>query len=61
MDYRYSALGALGNLDPKNNGMDIEWLITDLQNIQSTYNGFESVQAFYKDEDAEKERAKEDH
>lgn len=43
-----------GTQDPKNSGMDIEWLITDLQNIQSTYDGFESVQAFYKDEDAEK-------
>jgi hypothetical protein len=42
-----------GTQDPKNSGMDIEWLITDLQNIQSTYDGFESVQAFYKDEDAE--------
>lgn len=38
--------------DPKNSEVGLESMIADLQNIQSTYDGFESVQAFYNDENA---------
>ncbi len=39
--------------DPRNDGMDIEWLIADLDNIQNTFNDFQSVDAYFSDPDAE--------
>jgi len=39
--------------DPKNDGMDIEWIIADMENIQNTFNDFNSVNAYYDDPDAE--------
>lgn len=39
--------------DPKNDGMDIEWLIVDLENIQATFNGFESVNNYFDDPEAD--------
>lgn len=38
--------------DPKNDGMDLGWVTSALEKIQSTYNGFASVQAFEADETA---------
>ena len=42
-----------GLKDPRNDGMEIEWLISDLEDIQKTYDAFDSVQAFFDDPDAE--------
>ena len=42
-----------GLKDPKNDGMDIEWLITDMENIQNTFNQFESVDNYFNDPEAE--------
>lgn len=42
-----------GLKDPKNDGMDIEWLIVDMENIQKTFDEFKSVGAYYEDPDAE--------
>lgn len=42
-----------GLKDPKNDGMDIEWLISDMEEIQSTFDGFESVKAYTEDLDAD--------
>ncbi|MFT5822772.1 MAG: hypothetical protein ACI8ZM_004029 [Crocinitomix sp.] len=39
--------------DPKNDGMDIEWLVSDMESIQNTFNEFESVNNYYEDPDAE--------
>lgn len=41
-----------GLKDPKNSGTDIGWLISDLENIQVTFDGFASVQAYVADENA---------
>lgn len=38
--------------DPKNDGMDIEWIISDMKNIQETFNNFDSVNEFYDDPEA---------
>ena len=42
-----------GLSDPKNDGMDIEWLITDMENIQKTFDEFKSVNTYSNDPDAE--------
>ena len=42
-----------GLKDPRNDGMELGWLITDLTNIQDKFDGFESVTAYYDDENAE--------
>lgn len=39
--------------DPKNDGMELGWLITDLKKIQSTFDNFSSVKAYYEDENAD--------
>lgn len=39
--------------DPKNDGMDIEWLITDLNEIQDKFDGFESVKSYFADPTAD--------
>ena len=41
-----------GLKDPKNSGMDIGWLIADMENIQKTFDGFASVIAYTADENA---------
>jgi len=41
-----------GLKDPKNNGINLEETITDLENIQNTFMNFESVKAFNADENA---------
>lgn len=41
-----------GLKDPKNSGTDLGWLITDLEKIQTTFDGFASVQAYVADENA---------
>jgi hypothetical protein len=51
-------MAILGNIikglqDPKNDGMELGWVIADLENIQSTFDGFESVIAYYEDESAD--------
>ena len=51
-------MAILGNIvkglkDPKNDGMELGWLISDLETIQSTFDTFESVVAYYEDETAE--------
>lgn len=45
-------MSILGNIikglkDPRNNGMDIDWLITDLERIEASYNSFESVNKYF--------------
>lgn len=42
-----------GLKDPKNDGMDIEWLIEGLEDIQHTFDGFPSVNAYFDDPNAE--------
>lgn len=42
-----------GLKDPRNDGMDIGWLIADLEEIQNTYNDFDSVKAFFDDPEAD--------
>lgn len=51
-------MAILGNIikglkDPKNAGMELGWVITDLENIQATFDSFKSVVAYYEDETAE--------
>jgi hypothetical protein len=51
-------MSILGNIvkglgDPKNDGMDIEWLVADMESIQNTFNEFKSVNNYYEDPDAE--------
>ena len=51
-------MAILGNIikglkDPKNDGMELGWVITDLEKIQSTFDNFDSVVAYYEDETAE--------
>ena len=51
-------MAILGNIikglnDPKNDGMELGWVITDLENIQATFDSFDSVTAYYEDESAE--------
>ncbi len=51
-------MAILGNIikglkDPKNSGTKLGWVISDLENIQSTFDGFESVNSFYNDESAD--------
>jgi hypothetical protein len=51
-------MAILGNIikglkDPRNDGMELGWVITDLENIQSVFDGFDSVTAYYEDESAE--------
>lgn len=41
-----------GLKDPKNSGMELGWLIADLENIQGTFDNFESVKAYMADENA---------
>ena len=41
-----------GLKDPKNADIDVAWVIEDMEIIQSTYDGFESVNKFYADENA---------
>ncbi len=38
-----------GLSDPKNAGMDLAWLITEMENIQRTFDGFESVISYFAD------------
>lgn len=42
-----------GLKDPKNSGMDIGWIIADMENIQNTFDGFDSVKAYNDDPDTE--------
>ena len=42
----------LGLQDDKNDGMELGWVITDLQEIQNTFDAFESVIAYQEDENA---------
>ena len=51
-------MAILGNIikglqDPKNDGMELGWVITDLEKIQSTFDNFDSVVSYYEDESAE--------
>jgi hypothetical protein len=51
-------MAILGNIikglkDPKNDGMELGWLISDLEKIQSTFDSFDSVVAYYEDETAD--------
>lgn len=51
-------MAILGNIikglkDPKNDGMDLAWVISDLEKIQSTFDSFDSVVDYYEDETAE--------
>lgn len=51
-------MAILGNIikglkDPKNSGMELGWVITDLEDIQSTFDSFSSVVAYYDDETAD--------
>ena len=51
-------MSILGNIikglkDPRNSGMDVGWVVTDLENIQSTFDSFKSVIAYYEDETAD--------
>jgi hypothetical protein len=51
-------MAILGNIikglkDPRNSGTDLGWVISSLETIQNTFNGFESVNAFYEDENAD--------
>ncbi|MEX1001627.1 MAG: hypothetical protein WDZ35_05890 [Crocinitomicaceae bacterium] len=51
-------MAILGNIikglkDPKNAGMELGWVITDLEKIQSTFDNFDSVVAYYEDETAD--------
>ncbi|MFT4602386.1 MAG: hypothetical protein ACI857_002572 [Arenicella sp.] len=51
-------MAILGNIikglkDPRNDGMELGWVITDLESIQATFDGFDSVSAYYEDESAE--------
>ncbi|MEO9532965.1 MAG: hypothetical protein ABJG68_15535 [Crocinitomicaceae bacterium] len=51
-------MAILGNIikglqDPKNDGMELGWVITDLKDIQTTFDGFGSVTAYYEDESAD--------
>ena len=51
-------MAILGNIikglkDPTNSGTELEWVISDLEHIQTTFDGFDSVNAFYEDESAE--------
>jgi hypothetical protein len=51
-------MAILGNIikglkDPRNDGMELGWVTRDLENIQATFDGFESVSAYYEDESAE--------
>jgi len=41
-----------GLKDPKNSGIDLGWLIADLEKIQLTFDEFESVKAYVADENA---------
>ncbi len=41
-----------GLKDPRNDGMDIGWLISDLEAIQARFDGFHSVTAYFDDPDA---------
>lgn len=50
-------MAILGNIikglkDPKNDGMELGWLVTDLEKIQATFDNFKSVVAYYEDETA---------
>ncbi len=42
----------LGLQDPKNDGMELGWVIEDLQEIQDMFDSFESVIAYQSDENA---------
>lgn len=51
-------MAILGNIikglqDPKNDGMELGWVIADLKKIQSTFDSFASVTAYYEDESAD--------
>jgi hypothetical protein len=39
-----------GLKDERNDGMDIEWLITDLENIGETFDNFASVKTYYEND-----------
>lgn len=39
--------------DPRNDGMDIDWLLTEMKSIQDTFNGFSSVNKYYNNPDAD--------
>ncbi|UKN01463.1 hypothetical protein K6119_17195 [Paracrocinitomix mangrovi] len=42
-----------GLKDPKNDGMELGWLVADLEKVQSTFDSFDSVVAYYEDETAD--------
>jgi hypothetical protein len=42
-----------GLKDPRNNGIDIDWLIKDLENVKETFDNLESVKKFNIDDNAE--------
>lgn len=42
-----------GLKDPKNDGMELGWVISDLENIQVTFDAFDSVAAYLEDETAD--------
>lgn len=51
-------MAILGNIikglkDPKNSGTELGWVIADLEKVQSLFDSFESVNAFYNDESAD--------
>lgn len=51
-------MAILGNIikglkDPRNDGTELGWVITDLEEIQNTFDSFDSVNAYYEDESAE--------
>ena len=51
-------MAILGNIikglkDPRNDGMELGWVISDLEAIQSKFDGFASVTSYYEDETAE--------
>lgn len=42
-----------GLSDPKNAGMDLAWLITDMKKIQETFDGFQTVIDYFNDPEAD--------
>ena len=44
-----------GLKDPKNEGMDIAWLIQDMEKIQLEFNNFKTVKSYYSEENSAEE------